>query len=181
MNRVKQSVDSLSVLDAVTLSLLEHEKRRPSRVDVHRTIQAILSMFRPFLVGRHVTATTVFSEGTPWLHASEAAMESIVTNLINNSLAALESKPPEERQILVRTTVNQQIVVIGIEDSGEGIRDIRLSDIWLPGKTTRKNGTGLGLTIVKDTVVDLGGKVGAVEVSSLGGAAIFVELPILGV
>ena len=181
VNRVKESVESLSVLDAVTLSLLEHEKRRPSRVDVHRTIRAILNMFRPFLLGRGVTASTKFSECTPWLHASEAAVESIITNLINNSLAAFESKPSGQRQILVSTIVNQQVVRIGVEDSGEGIIGIRLSDIWLPGKTTRKNGTGLGLTIVKDTVVDFGGEVGAVEVSSLGGAEIYVVLPILGV
>ncbi len=180
VNRVKESVDSLSVLDAVTLSLLEHEKRRPSRIDVHRTIHGVLTMFKPFLDGRHVVASTDFSHGMPWLHASEAAMESIVTNLVNNSLVALESKPPYDRRILIRTTVNQQVVAISVQDSGDGIRDIRLSDIWLPGKTTRKNGTGLGLTIVKDTVADLGGKVGAVETSSLGGAEVFVEIPILG-
>lgn len=180
VDRVKESVDSLSVLDAVTLSLLEHEKRRPSRVDVHRTIRGILNMFQPFLAGRHVDAKLEFTDGSPWLHASEAAMESIVTNLINNSLAALESKALEERSIVIRTTINQQIIVIAVQDSGDGIKDIRLSDIWLPGKTTRKNGTGLGLTIVKDTVVDLGGKVGAVESCDLGGAEVFVELPILG-
>ena len=52
--------------------------------------------------------------------------------------------------------------------------------VWLPGVTTRPNGTGLGLTIVRDAVLDLGGSVDAVEQGELGGAEILIELPILG-
>jgi nitrogen fixation/metabolism regulation signal transduction histidine kinase len=50
----------------------------------------------------------------------------------------------------------------------------------LPGHTTNPNGTGLGLTIVKDAVNDLGGNVEAFAKSDLGGAKIVVELPIIG-
>ncbi|GAG05310.1 unnamed protein product, partial [marine sediment metagenome] len=45
---------------------------------------------------------------------------------------------------------------------------------------TRPNGTGLGLTIVRDTVTDLGGTVDALEKGELGGAEFIIELPILG-
>ena len=68
-----------------------------------------------------------------------------------------------------------------IEDNGPGIEGITKAAIWLPGRTTRKNGTGLGLTIVRDAVKDLGGAVDAVEKGKFGGARITVELPILGV
>ena len=53
-----------------------------------------------------------------------------------------------------------------------------IDEIWLPGKTTTPNGTGLGLTIVRDTVTDLGGKVYAIAEGELGGAEIVIELPI---
>jgi C4-dicarboxylate-specific signal transduction histidine kinase len=39
----------------------------------------------------------------------------------------------------------------------------------------------LGLTIVRDAVTDLGGRVDAIEKGELGGAEIIIELPILGV
>lgn len=181
LDRIKASVESLSVLDRATLSLLDHEKRRSSRVDVHRTIAMILKMFRPFFVVRNVEVETDLAEGSPWMHASEAAVESIITNLLNNSLTALESKPIDDRRIVVRTKTSEDVLILSVLDSGDGIRDIRMSDIWLPGRTTRKNGTGLGLTIVRDSAVDLGGRVGADNGSSLGGAEVFVELPIVGV
>ena len=180
IERVKTSVDSLGVLDTVTLSLLSHEKRRLAKVDVHQLIKDVIKMFQPFFAGRQVAVDSELTGGAPWLHGSEAAVESILTNLINNSLVAIEEKPPENRRIRVTTIVNENVLRLAVLDSGTGIRDIRTSDIWLPGKTTRKNGTGLGLTIVKDAVLDLGGHVGVLESSPLGGAEIYVELPIVG-
>ncbi|QDU41713.1 Nitrogen fixation regulatory protein [Symmachiella dynata] len=180
VERVKSSVESLGVLDTVTLSLLSHEKRRLAKVDVHQVINGVLQMFHPFLAVRQVIVDLDLTEGSPWLHGSEAAIESIITNLVNNSLVALEEKAPTDRKIRVSTTVNEDVLRLVVIDSGDGIKDIRASDIWLPGKSTRKNGTGLGLTIVKDTVLDLGGNVGVLELSPLGGAEIFVELPIVG-
>ena len=67
-----------------------------------------------------------------------------------------------------------------VSDNGPGIKGIRPRDIWLPGQSTRSGGTGLGLTIVRDTVLDFGGKVDAAETSDLGGAAIMIEIPIIG-
>jgi signal transduction histidine kinase len=180
VERVKTSVESLGVLDTVTLSLLSHEKRRLARVDIHQLIENVIRMFRPFLSGRHVEVDLELANGAPWLHGSEAAVESIITNLINNSLVAMEDRRPDERKMVIMTTVNETILRLAVLDSGTGIKDIRVPDIWLPGKTTRKNGTGLGLTIVKDAVLDLGGDVGVLETSSLGGAEIYVELPIVG-
>jgi C4-dicarboxylate-specific signal transduction histidine kinase len=56
-----------------------------------------------------------------------------------------------------------------------------MNDIWLPGQTRRPNGTGLGLTIVRDAVHDLGGKASAIAHGELGGASFIVELPIIGI
>ena len=68
-----------------------------------------------------------------------------------------------------------------VSDNGPGIDGINKRDIWLPGRTTRKNGTGLGLTIVRDASEDLGGEVDAEQRGDLGGADIMVQLPILRV
>jgi len=180
VDRIQASINGLAVLDATTLSLLENDKRRPSKVDVHKVVESLVQAFQPFFSIRHVSVETELAEGSPYLLGSEAAVESVVTNLINNSLVALENKGQSNRRLLIRTAVSETTLRLAVLDSGDGIRDIRLSEIWLPGKTTRKNGTGLGLTIVRDTVSDLGGNVGAIESSSLGGAEVYVELPIIG-
>ena len=177
---IRRAIRGLSVLGAATLRLIDHDKRRTSRVDLHKVVAEVLDTYRPFLDGRDVEVRTVLAPGAPYLRGSEAAVESVVVNLLANCLNAFEAQGTLDRLIKLSTTVVDSHWRLVVEDNGPGIRGIRKGDIWLPGRTTRKNGTGLGLTIVRDAVKDLGGTVDAVENGPLGGAAICVELPVLG-
>jgi signal transduction histidine kinase len=181
INRIIHSAESLRVLANVTLSLVDHEKRRLGRVNIHQVIKEIIELYDPFLKDRHTNITTEFAQGNPYLRGSVAAVESIISNLLNNSLVAFEEREPGDRKIIIRTMVFTESLELRVLDNGIGITGINKKDIWLPGQTTRKNGTGLGLTVVKDTVTDLGGSVDAIEKGELGGAEIIIELPILGV
>jgi C4-dicarboxylate-specific signal transduction histidine kinase len=67
-----------------------------------------------------------------------------------------------------------------IADNGPGIRAIKLEDIWLPGHGTTDRGVGLGLTIVRDIVNDLDGRIAAQAKGELGGAQFTVDLPLRG-
>jgi C4-dicarboxylate-specific signal transduction histidine kinase len=179
VDSIARAIGSLSVLGTATLRLLRQEKRRAARVDVHAVIDNTLETLSPFLVGRQIAVTKTFTNGSPYLRATEAAVESIITNLLNNSIAAVEQSH-RRRQISVQTELNNGNVLIRVADSGPGIDGIALRDIWLPGETTKPNGTGLGLTIVRDATRDIGGDVDAVEHGELGGAEFTVSLPILG-
>ncbi len=157
---ISGAVESLSVLGTATLSLISHQKRRLGRVDLHRTIRNVVETFRPFLEGREVEVDLDLDSGSPFLRGSEAAVESIVTNFLNNSLTAFEEGGSDDRRIEIQTRIEGDVLKMHVLDSGPGIDGIGLKDIWLPGETTRPNGTGLGLAIVRDTVLDLGGAVG---------------------
>src|SRR5207253_1639231 len=115
-----------------------------------------------------------------YYRGSQAALESIVTNLMNNSIFWLEKSSATKLRIVIRTQLQDGFATIRVLDNGQGIEDISKEDIWLPGMSTRPKGTGLGLTIVRDTANDLGGEVDAVEHGELGGAEIIIRLPILG-
>lgn len=176
---INRSVDSLKVLGNATLKLLEYDKRRIGKVEVHKVIKNVIETFTPFLLGRDIKLKTDLLKANPFLRTTEASLESIITNLINNSVVALESSNGD-RQIIIVTEIQENVLIINVADNGPGIVDISLKDIWLPGRTTNPNGTGLGLTIVRDAVYDLGGQVRAVPKGKLGGAELIVELPIIG-
>ena len=177
---IRRAMRTLSVLGTATLRLIDHDKRRVSRVDLHKVVVDVLDTYRPFLHGRDVEVQAGLASGRPYLRGSEAAVESVVVNLLANCLNAFEAQGTLVRLIKLSTTIEDGRWSLVVEDNGPGLQGITKNDIWLPGRTTRKNGTGLGLTIVRDAVKDLGGTVEAVENGPLGGAAIFVELPILG-
>jgi C4-dicarboxylate-specific signal transduction histidine kinase len=180
VDAIIRSIDTLGVLSSATLSLIDHDKRRMSRVDLHHVINNIVKMFDPFFKGRDVELKLNLDAGSPFIRGSEAAFESILTNLLNNSVTAFELNGTRNRTIRISTTIEDGMFTLAVADNGPGIVDVSKRTIWLPGVTTKLHGTGLGLTIVRDTVIDLGGKVDADEHCDLGGAEIFVNLPIVG-
>ena len=178
---IRRAVGSLTVLSTATLKLLDHEKRRIARIDLHELVNDVLLTYRPFFSGRDVEVVKSLAPGTPFLRGQRASVESIITNLLNNSMAAFEDAATQRRVIEISSRISDHRWSLSVSDSGPGITEVRKSDIWLPGRTTRKHGTGLGLTIVRDAVNDLGGEVEALEHGPLGGAVITVHLPILGI
>ena len=180
INSAKRALSSFTVLANVTLSLLDHEKRRNTRLELHNILDDVLDTFSPFFRGADVKVIKKLVQGSPFLRGQRAAVESIMTNLLNNSIAAFEDAGTQGRIIEISTQIVDNNWCLSISDSGPGIIGISKSDIWLPGQTTRKHGTGLGLTIVRDAVLDLGGSIEAVERGPHGGAVITVYLPIIG-
>jgi len=181
ISMIRNAIESLAVLGTTTLKLLAHDKRRPVKLDVHKVIHDIVDTFDPFLKGRNINLQLELADGNPFLRGTEASVESVITNLLNNSIVALERSPVGQRIIKIRTTVSATSMEILVSDNGPGIKDINIRDIWLPGQSTNPNGTGLGLTIVRDAVIDLGGESSAQVTSELGGAEISIKLPILGI
>ena len=177
---IKGALGSLAVLSTATLNLIDHEKRRTARIDLHKLIEDVLETYDPFFAGRDVQVVRHLAPGKPFLRGQPAALESILTNLLNNSMAAFEDTGSRDRIIQIISELAGDRWLLSVSDSGPGIQGIRKSDIWLPGRTTRKHGTGLGLTIVRDATKDLGGYVRSLEAGELGGAVITVELPIIG-
>ena len=159
IGRILRQTEALRAFGSLTLSQIASAKRRSGRVDIHEVVSNVLGMFKLFVADRHVSVSCDFAHAQPYLRGSEAAIESIVTNLLANSLRAFEQSATNNREILIRTSVNDGTMELRMMDSGPGIRNVGLKDIWLPGETTYPNGTGLGLTIVRDTVKDLGGSV----------------------
>lgn len=180
LSQIRRALASLSFLGKTTLNLLDHGKRRRGKVEMLKVTDEILKTFAPFIEGRDVVIEREpWVKGNPYLQGTEAAFESIVTNLLNNSLTELEEADKGQRQIRIGTEISEGMLILRISDSGRGIQGIKSSHIWLPGRTTRKNGTGLGLTIVKDAVADLGGSIKVSRNSDLGGAEFAVSLPII--
>ena len=179
---VLKSARALESYASFPLALLRREKRRLGELDINSVTRDVIELFHPFLEESKITCDVRLDEGRPRVWGSVAALESILSNLITNAVNAFtqRSQVQLERTILVTTQVSGDSLLIAVKDNGPGILGLPVEEIWLPGRTSVPGGTGLGLTIVKDTVTDLGGDVHAVANGELGGAEIVVTLPLLG-
>ncbi|WP_120338718.1 sensor histidine kinase [Cryobacterium soli] len=181
IDSILNATASLNVLSAATLSLINPDKRRVAKVGLHSVIESVVATYQPFLTGRSVTVSLELAPGRPFVRGTDAALESVITNLINNSLSAFERINIPKRMIGISSRVLDGMWELTVADNGPGIEGIAVKDIWLPGETRRDGGTGLGLTIVRDAVSDLGGTVEASAHGQLGGATFVVRLTLLGV
>ncbi|HMD71932.1 MAG TPA: ATP-binding protein [Bryobacteraceae bacterium] len=183
VSHIRRAAEAIQTFANVTTTMLQREKRRGGRIAVYPVIEGIGRLFGPFMREAKVNFRTELTADSPSVYGSVASLESILANLITNSLNAFnyENAPPVERQIVVRAEKDGRRLSLRVLDSGPGIDGLSPSEIWLPGYTTTPGGTGLGLTIVKDAVTELGGTVNVLPSGKLGGAEFTVELPMLEV
>jgi len=179
LDLVEQCAETVGAFARLPLSLLEKVKRTVSDVDIDESCKAAARLFDRFVGERDIEIA--LDLGAPGLsvRTTVADIESIVSNLIANAAHALTrtDAPQRPRVFRLRTIPLDDGIEISADDSGPGIHDMPLPEIWLPGRTARNNGTGLGLTIVRDIVADLNGRREAFPQGELGGASIRLWLP----
>ncbi|GAB3741158.1 hypothetical protein GCM10027598_71620 [Amycolatopsis oliviviridis] len=179
---ITTAATSLSTFADIPLRLLESQKRKSQTLDINPIISDVISIFQPHLDQANIIISLEQASAGAPVVTMVALIEAIVANLLANAVYAF-TRPNDladaQRTILVVTEDSEEVVTMRILDNGPGIDTVQLpvKDIWLPGKTTREDGTGLGLTIVRDIVQDMDGEVEALASSRLGGAEFVIRLP----
>ena len=133
-----------------------------SRVDMRAAVIATLRMLRPLAESLGLTLTSELGEGC-YIHATEDAVHQVIFNLVENAIKY--NKP--DGSVAVRLRTEDKSVVLIVDDRGVGVPDEDLPYIFDrfyrvdKARSREAGGSGLGLSIVQDTVRELGGKVAA--------------------
>ena len=92
---------------------------------------------------------------------------------------AMNTMAPETRMMTIETALlGESTVEVSISDSGTGIPEHKLGEIFDTFYTTKEHGTGLGLSIARTIVETYGGKIWAAN--RAGGGAVFrFTLPLI--
>ncbi|MFD3608674.1 ATP-binding protein [Streptomyces atroolivaceus] len=188
LSRAKDCAASIHSFAKVPLRMLRRSKRRAAIVDVNDACREFAEMFGGYLNDRNILLELDLCDEPAQVLTPVADIESIYTNLVINSANAFShsTDPSGEQVVLIRTRTDTRHVFIDVADSGPGLTDVAVDSMWLPGEGgQRSDGTGLGLTIVRDIVADLHGKKNVLddgELSAdvhgeLGGATFHILLP----
>jgi two-component system nitrogen regulation sensor histidine kinase NtrY len=105
------------------------------------------------------------------VRADRKLIEQNLINLISNAIHAL--KDTENAEIVLSARITEANLVISVADNGPGIPEDILSSIFIPFFSTRKDGTGIGLTLSKN-IMRL--HRGSINVSSRPGDGCLFEL-----
>ena len=144
----------------------------PSPNDLNEIIQEALVLFKE----AHKNVRFEFTpRDLPVFSVDRDQMKRVVINLVKNSLAAIDG----EGEIKIQTGYdpNLQVVRLEVSDNGVGIPDEDKGRLFEPYFSTRRTGTGLGLTIVNAIITDHNGYI-RVRDNQPRGTTFQIELPI---
>lgn len=115
----------------------------------------------------------ICEENVPQMTADSDMLYQAFLNIFINAMQAM----PKGGNIFVQIKYKNNRIKVIVEDEGEGIADDVKKKIWDPFFTTKEQGTGLGLGIVKNIIEAHGGTI-KLNNRSDGGAKATVGLPI---
>lgn len=145
-------------------------------VDVSAVIQEAVAQSR-WMAGPELAMDVDVAPDLPQVRGDERALTRVVQNLVANAIR----HAGVGKWVGVRATRDDGFVRIVVEDRGPGIDAADAGHVFEPfyrGSGSRNvRGTGLGLTIVRQIIMDHGGSV-TVERGRPAGAAFIVRLPV---
>jgi response regulator RpfG family c-di-GMP phosphodiesterase/signal transduction histidine kinase len=176
--------NSLKLLDLINQMLdfakIEAGKMplRLTRADLAEALKEIVSTLNP-IAKRKGLRLEFRSEGdVPPVHMDEEKFERIATNLVRNAL-----KFTDKGSIVLTLKLDRPWVVLTVEDTGIGIAAEHLASIFdrfrqVDASSTRRyEGTGIGLSLVKEYVELMMGRI-SVSSEPDRGSQFRVELPV---
>ncbi len=149
-----------------------------TRIDINEVVMdSVESAMHGFAGG--VSLEVCRADDNPVVSGNKVRLSQVLLNLMRNSVEALSNV--SEPVISIETSLenNGKFVCITVKDNGPGIPEDFVQKIWKPFKTSREEGTGLGLYVVRKIISEHSGTVEAE--STVGSGALFrIKLPVAG-
>ena len=145
-------------------------------VSVKESLDEPLRLTRADLIARGVTVSNVTAAELPPAMTDPVQLQQVLLNLIVNACDAMESNPPENRNLTLTAFIEQNEMRIGVLDCGAGLPD-DVEILFQPFHTTKDHGLGMGLSICRTLLTSHSGRLWA-ERRAEGGAAFYVALPL---
>jgi two-component system nitrogen regulation sensor histidine kinase NtrY len=126
---------------------------------LNKIVKLTINMARNQVENR-IEITEELDPNLPFLPMNGGRVAQGILNLIFNSIQAIDNIG----KIRIKTYLEDfdkknKFICLSVEDNGHGIKDEHIPYIFNPYFTSKKEGTGLGLTIVKNIIDDHNGKI----------------------
>jgi len=157
----------------LSFSKPEEEKRRPIKID--ELIEGILLVMEKQMRESNIQVEISFNPDIPEIMASTNQMRQVMLNILKNAKEAM----PKGGTLTVRTSREDNRVLIHIQDTGIGVPEEIRDKIFEAFFTTKQKvkGVGLGLSVCYGIIKDHGGDI-KVESEEGKGTTFIISLPV---
>ena len=156
------------------------KKGDPSRhrLDLNELVTKVAHAVRPDAMAYSCEVETSLAEDLPMIEGDSVQIQQVLVNLVSNAFDAMQQTSPDRRKVEISTTGDDDGKVrLSVRDHGAGIRTEVRQRLFEQFFTTKEQGLGMGLAIVRSIVEAHGGQIDAENVAD-GGARFYFTLPV---
>jgi signal transduction histidine kinase len=133
-------------------------------------VQDVFSLLRHEATSRRVELKCSLPASLPPASGDRVQVSQVILNLLINGMDAVQTRSGSVREVVLEArAAEMETIEITVRDSGPGIPDARLEEIFNPLFTTKAAGLGVGLALSRMIVEAHGGRIWA-ESTQAGGA-----------
>jgi len=150
---------------------------RKTKVNLNQLVEEGLHFFESRCAKEGIELARSLSPDLPEISADPSQLNQVLVNLIVNALQAM----PTGGMLTIQTLPDKEHVSLIVEDTGIGMNEEVMKQIFTPFFTTKDfgQGTGLGLPVVHGIVTSHGGSI-KVESKINQGSRFEIQLPVMG-
>ncbi|HKR82660.1 MAG TPA: PAS domain S-box protein, partial [Terriglobales bacterium] len=149
---------------------------RPN-VALNDIVTNVMHMVEPDAAALSCELRSSLAEHLPTIEADPVQIQQVLINLIGNAFDAMREMPPANRKIEIATQLDDGLVCVTVRDHGPGIGDTGGERLFEQFYTTKEEGLGMGLAIVRSIIQGHSGTIKA-ENAEGGGARFVFALPV---
>ncbi len=178
LDYTEKIMKEISRIDGILRKLLDAVKRPKFEIKevlIDKVIDETLGLFKSRIDMHMISVMRDYKGIPPAIDADPLEIEQIFSNLFVNSIEEMH----DGGTLTVSLDHNQKEIFIKVSDTGKGIPQENLNKIFDPFYTTKKIGTGLGLSVVLRIVKTYHGRIEAVN-NPEKGVTFSITLPLTG-
>ena len=154
---IKRRSEGLLKFAGTYRSLNKIERPNLSKVFAADLFENLYQLMEPSILQKNIELDIILKNTQLQLDLDVNLIEQVLINLLLNAMEAVKEVPSP--YISLSASVNDGKPRINVSDNGKGIPAELLENIFIPFFTTRKTGSGIGLTLSKQIMLLHGGNI----------------------
>ena len=145
---IRKRSDGLLKFTETYRNLNKITKANLSKIYVSELFENLYRLMQPTFVQKNIEASIILKEPLLSAELDVDLIEQVLINLILNAIDAVKNKT-DPKIVFSAYTDSSKRLVIKLADNGSGMSEEVLDKIFVPFFSTRKNGSGIGLSLCK--------------------------------
>jgi signal transduction histidine kinase len=154
---IKSTLEQIDILTYIASEFSNFARMGKVELEPVNLSEAVASAMSLFAGYRDVEIVFDDDNVERRVNANKEQLQRVFTNLLKNSLQAVENVPNPRITIVAET--RDKCYAVRISDNGVGISDEVAKNLFRPNFTTKSGGTGLGLAISKSIIESFDGAI----------------------